>query len=216
MIKRDGLNVNWSLFFLPQVTELVIKKQLGGAMLWALDFDDFRNICGYGAYPIGNLINATLAAAEMGVSVSPPPTKIPAATLPPVTGHYTPNPNPNPNTNPIGGGSEGDTFCSQHPDGMYQHSVDCSKYIRCVGEEMFEQDCPPSLVFDAVNSRCDWDYNVKCTILIQGTKSNVIYSTTDISSINNSTKSPMNTSYHIASCPSLFIIYCFIFSFFCL
>ena len=98
-------------------------------MLWVLDFDDFRNICGYGAYPIGNLINATLAAAEMCVSVSPPPTKIPAATLPPVTGHYTPNPNPNPNNKPIGGGSEGDNFCSQHTDGMYRHSVECSKFI---------------------------------------------------------------------------------------
>ena len=32
--------------------DYVKKLKLGGSMIWALDFDDFRNVCGHGKNPL--------------------------------------------------------------------------------------------------------------------------------------------------------------------
>lgn len=50
-------------------------------MIWALDFDDFNNICGYGKYPISRVMTYTLLASESGVSITPPSTHIPLSTV---------------------------------------------------------------------------------------------------------------------------------------
>ena len=41
-------------------SELVRSKKLGGAMIWALDLDDFRNKCGCETYPLLKTINRVL------------------------------------------------------------------------------------------------------------------------------------------------------------
>lgn len=36
------------------------RKNLGGVMMWAIDFDDDKNQCGYGAYPLLNAIREVI------------------------------------------------------------------------------------------------------------------------------------------------------------
>ena len=36
----------------------------GGGMVWALDLDDFRNLCGEGAYPLMNTMKDILGPAK--------------------------------------------------------------------------------------------------------------------------------------------------------
>ena len=43
-----------------QKSEYVIANGLGGAMIWALDLDDFRNRCGCEKHPLLRTINRVL------------------------------------------------------------------------------------------------------------------------------------------------------------
>jgi chitinase len=40
--------------------QYVTNNGLGGAMVWAIDTDDFRNACGDGKYPLTNTIKTNL------------------------------------------------------------------------------------------------------------------------------------------------------------
>jgi GH18 family chitinase len=39
-------------------------KGLAGAMVWSIDFDDFRNDCGHGKFPLLNKIKSGLRMSE--------------------------------------------------------------------------------------------------------------------------------------------------------
>lgn len=45
-------------------SEYAISKNLGGIMVWAIDYEDHRNVCGGGAYPLLNTINRVLSGVS--------------------------------------------------------------------------------------------------------------------------------------------------------
>jgi chitinase len=53
------MNVNKTDFQLQ--TQYINDNGLGGAMVWAIGTDDFRNRCGNGQYPLMNTIKTYLA-----------------------------------------------------------------------------------------------------------------------------------------------------------
>lgn len=188
-----------------KVNDLVIRKQLGGAMIWALDFDDFNNICGYGKYPISRVMTDTLLASESGISITPPSTHIPLSTV----GTTTRSPYPPPTgdggkTPDSGGGGSGhdgitslDVDCGHEGDGLYRYLSDCSKYIQCVKGKTFVRNCPTDLEFNIAFSQCDWASNVNCSsivVTIPKTTTSV-YSKTDNSSLN---ITPINTGCQLS------------------
>lgn len=69
-------------------------KGLRGAMFWAVDLDDFQNVCGQGKYPLLSAVDKVLSNGEV-----PPSTQAPIKTTnaPPVTDKPTDKPT-NPST----------------------------------------------------------------------------------------------------------------------
>lgn len=38
-------------------SEYIVKQELGGAMVWTIDLDDFNNVCCRGSYPLLTKVN---------------------------------------------------------------------------------------------------------------------------------------------------------------
>lgn len=132
--------------------DYVNNKGLGGIMIWSIETDDFRGICGQD-YPLLRKINAVVR---------------PGVTIPDVE---------NPVTNPTpggggesgggsggggngGGSSGGDERCTS--DGTFRDPNNCSAFYQCVGGYYYGFQCPPGLLFDLNTQNCNYENQVSC------------------------------------------------------
>ena len=124
---------------------------LGGAMVWSLETEDFKGICGE-AYPLLKSINYVL---RNGIPLSKPNFPVITTTKPTFT---TPNTS-NPQTPATGLG-----LCEF--EGYLRDPNDCSVFYLCVKiENTFIQypfKCPFGTVFNPSIEVCDWPNNVVC------------------------------------------------------
>ncbi|XP_066278674.1 acidic mammalian chitinase-like [Branchiostoma lanceolatum] len=151
---------------LPYKIEYLKSKNLGGAMVWALDTDDFQgSTCGQGRYPLLTAINNLLDTGSAGVVLPPGPTHPP---IKPVTQRPDPavtqGPNPVVTQAPvvIDQGGLGAVTCDGKPNGHHPDPTDCGKYIQCWGGQMFTGTCAAGLQWNQAIMGCDWPYNVNC------------------------------------------------------
>lgn len=115
-------------------------QQLGGVMVWSIETDDFRNICGGGRNP---LMTTARSIYMDGVNPpEPPPTQPPVITNPPPT-------------NP-----PGDTSCTV--DGIFRDPYDCAAFYICQNGVKHDFRCQDGLVFDTVIGACNWPSEVQC------------------------------------------------------
>ncbi|XP_055600306.1 probable chitinase 10 [Uranotaenia lowii] len=176
-------------FMIRHKSEYVKAMGLGGAMIWALDLDDFRNLCECEEYPLLRTINRVLrnypGPGPKCILKSDPErdeqrptsttTRRPTETTerPTTTMHKrttkatkrttTTTPRPAytepPTYQEVIDNTEEKKSCT---DGrlFIPHKSDCNKYYICQYGKLYEQRCPAGLYWSG--DHCDWPQNVNC------------------------------------------------------
>ena len=93
--------------------------------------------------------------------------------------------------------SHGQVYTGCNYEILYRHPADCTKYLQCSNGYEYVMTCPPNLVFNSIEQRCDFLENVsECqdvdvTTTTDGGFSTVCYT---VPTIVPTTTTPMTTS----------------------
>lgn len=146
-------------------SELIKSMGLGGGMIWALDLDDFRNVCGQGKYPLLSTINSVLGrkrtvlpggsgGVTSGVTAGTRPTLPPSTTMPNLVAHPSV-------VSIVVHQQELQPVKENEPDPCLRepykaHNSNCRKYYRCIFGKYVEQTCPSGTYWNKVCSGFHW------------------------------------------------------------
>ncbi|XP_001381999.2 acidic mammalian chitinase-like [Monodelphis domestica] len=108
--------------------EFLKENGFGGAMVWALDLDDFLGtFCGEGSYPLLSNLKSLLGLETPGCVTPDPPKPTPPS-----------------------------TFCEGKADGIYADPDDPSRFFECAHGNTVAKRCADGLVFNESCKCCDW------------------------------------------------------------
>lgn len=139
--------------------ELVRSMNLGGAMIWALDLDDFRNRCGCEKYPLLKTLNrvlrgypaSTASCANNPLRTSKQLISELSQSLHGICAGTPPGMEIDENTDSISVWSPLNVKTACESDSFRPHESDCTRYYICTGGQWSIARCPAGLTWNKVH-----------------------------------------------------------------
>ena len=150
------------------------EKKLGGVMVWSIETDDFKGLCGGEKFPMMRALNNALARRtnnieeeeeEMECSAEDYSTERTIVTLKP---HLPPPSAPAPVSEDLAAGdldedSDEETGPCANPNGPNPDPSECSQFYLCAGGVPHLMTCRDGTLYSASLMTCDHAGNVACT-----------------------------------------------------
>ncbi|XP_030246675.1 acidic mammalian chitinase-like [Drosophila navojoa] len=146
--------------------QLVQSRNLGGAMTWSIETDDFRGMCGE-TYPLLKAMNRGLGVDVGNGGGGSGGGGGGGGTGGGVTAAPTPKPTPeggggNGNGGNGNGGSGGGSSEGCTGDGYFWQIGDCNRFYQCVNGARYDFSCGEGLYFNPDTLSCGWPADVNC------------------------------------------------------